>query len=80
MGALDHIVRTRAGALRGISVLQRRPHARSSGDPEGLGTPCLIHQPSYNMFNRWVERDGLLDTLDDLGVGRSPSRRWRRGC
>lgn len=34
-----------------------------------LGTPCLIHQPSYNMLNRWIERDGLLDTLDDLGVG-----------
>jgi L-glyceraldehyde 3-phosphate reductase len=33
-----------------------------------LGTPLLIHQPSYSMFNRWVE-DGLLDTLDDLGVG-----------
>ena len=34
-----------------------------------LGTPCLIHQPSYNILDRWVERDGLLDTLDDLGVG-----------
>ena len=34
-----------------------------------LGTPCLIHQPSYNILNRWVERDGLLDALDDLGVG-----------
>jgi len=33
-----------------------------------LGTPCLIHQPSYNMFNRWVE-DGLLDTLKEEGVG-----------
>ena len=34
-----------------------------------LGTPCLIHQPSYSMLNRWVEEDGLLDTLDGLGVG-----------
>ncbi|MGO4832422.1 aldo/keto reductase, partial [Rhizobiaceae sp. 2RAB30] len=34
-----------------------------------LGTPCLIHQPSYSMINRWVEDDGLLDTLDGLGIG-----------
>jgi L-glyceraldehyde 3-phosphate reductase len=34
-----------------------------------LGTPCLIHQPSSNMLNRWVERDGLKDTLTELGVG-----------
>ena len=34
-----------------------------------LGTPCLIHQPSYNLFNRWVEEDNLLNTLDDLGIG-----------
>jgi L-glyceraldehyde 3-phosphate reductase len=33
-----------------------------------LGTPCLIHQPSYNMFDRWVE-DGLLDVLSDEGIG-----------
>ena len=34
-----------------------------------LGTPCVIHQPSYSMLNRWVERDGLKDTLQELGVG-----------
>ena len=34
-----------------------------------LGTPCVIHQPSYNMLNRWVEKDGLKDTLAELGVG-----------
>jgi len=34
-----------------------------------LGTPILIHQPSYSMINRWVEEDGLLDTLEDLGIG-----------
>jgi L-glyceraldehyde 3-phosphate reductase len=34
-----------------------------------LGTPCLIHQPSYSMINRWVEADGLLDTLDEEGIG-----------
>src|SRR5690606_11956568 len=34
-----------------------------------LGTPCLIHQPSYSMINRWVEEDGLLETLCELGIG-----------
>ena len=34
-----------------------------------MGTPFVIHQPSYSMINRWVEEDGLLDTLDGLGVG-----------
>src|SRR5690606_36271861 len=34
-----------------------------------LGTPCLIHQPSYSMINRWIEDDGLLDTIDELAVG-----------
>lgn len=44
--------------------------ARISGRRSGSRqTPCLIHQPSYSILNRWVERDGLLDTLDDLGIG-----------
>jgi L-glyceraldehyde 3-phosphate reductase len=34
-----------------------------------MGVPCLIHQPSYSILNRWVEEDGLLDTLEELGVG-----------
>ena len=34
-----------------------------------LGTPCVIHQPSYNMLNRWVETDGLKETLAELGIG-----------
>ena len=36
---------------------------------QSLGTPCLIHQPSYNILNRWVEKDGLRETLADLGIG-----------
>jgi L-glyceraldehyde 3-phosphate reductase len=36
---------------------------------KAYNVPLLIHQPSYNMFNRWVERDGLKDTLHDLGIG-----------
>jgi L-glyceraldehyde 3-phosphate reductase len=34
-----------------------------------MGTPCLIHQPSYSILNRWIERDGLLDTLEAEGIG-----------
>src|SRR6185295_12650246 len=34
-----------------------------------LGTPCLIHQPSYSMLNRWIEADGLLDRLATEGIG-----------
>ncbi|MEE3214590.1 MAG: aldo/keto reductase, partial [Pseudomonadota bacterium] len=34
-----------------------------------MGTPCLIHQPSYSMINRWIEDDGLLDVLDEEGIG-----------
>ena len=45
-----------------------------------LGTPCIIHQPSYSMLNRWIEDDGLLDTLDELASAPSSSRRWRRAC
>ena len=43
------------------------------------GVRLLIHQPSYSMFNRWIETDGLIDTLGDLGVGCTASRPWRRG-
>lgn len=44
-----------------------------------LGTPCPIHQPSYSILNRWLERDGLLDALDNLGIGSivfSPNAGW----
>jgi L-glyceraldehyde 3-phosphate reductase len=36
---------------------------------KSLGTPCIIHQPSYNILNRWVETDGLKETLTELGMG-----------
>jgi L-glyceraldehyde 3-phosphate reductase len=41
---------------------------RAAAIPKGLGTPCVIHQPSYSMLNRWIE-DGLTDTLEELGIG-----------
>jgi L-glyceraldehyde 3-phosphate reductase len=68
MGALDQIVRQGKALYAGISSYtpeQTRQAARILRD---LGTPCLIHQPSYSMFNRWIE-DGLLDVLQEEGIG-----------
>ncbi len=69
MGALDHIVRSGRALYAGISSYNSQRTREAVKILKDLGTPCLIHQPSYNLLNRWVERDGLLDTLDDLGVG-----------
>ncbi|MDB6182020.1 L-glyceraldehyde 3-phosphate reductase [Paracoccus fistulariae] len=69
MGALDHIVRSGRALYAGISSYNSQRTAEAVAILKDLGTPCLIHQPSYNMLNRWVENDGLLDALDDLGVG-----------
>jgi L-glyceraldehyde 3-phosphate reductase len=69
MGALDHIVRSGRALYAGISSYNSERTRDAVAILRDLGTPCLIHQPSYNMFNRWVERDGLLDALDDLGIG-----------
>ena len=69
MGALDHIVRSGRALYAGISSYNSERTRAAAAILKDLGTPCLIHQPSYNMFNRWVERDGLKDTLADLGIG-----------
>jgi len=69
MGALDHIVRSGKALYVGISSYNSQRTKEAVAILKDLGTPCLIHQPSYNMLNRWVEDDGLLDTLDELGVG-----------
>jgi L-glyceraldehyde 3-phosphate reductase len=69
MGALDHIVRSGRALYVGISSYNSQRTKEAVAILNDLGTPCLIHQPSYNMLNRWVEKDGLLNTLDDLGVG-----------
>ena len=69
MGALDHIVRSGRALYVGISSYNSQRTREAVAILKDLGTPCLIHQPAYNMLNRWVERDGLKDTLDDLGVG-----------
>ena len=69
MGALDHIVRSGRALYVGISSYNSKRTRAALDILADLGTPCLIHQPSYNLLNRWVEHDGLLDTLEDLGVG-----------
>ncbi|CTQ33111.1 L-glyceraldehyde 3-phosphate reductase [Jannaschia rubra] len=69
MGALDHIVRSGRALYVGISSYNSQRTAEAAAILRDLGTPCVIHQPSYNMLNRWVERDGLLDTLDAEGIG-----------
>ena len=69
MGALDQIVRSGKALYVGISSYNSARTREAVAILEDLGTPCLIHQPSYNMLNRWVEQDGLRDTLAELGVG-----------
>jgi L-glyceraldehyde 3-phosphate reductase len=68
MGALDLVVRQGKALYAGISNYKPAEAARAIQILRGLGTPCLIHQPSYSMLNRWVE-EGLLDLLDAEGVG-----------
>jgi len=68
-GALDHIVRSGRALYVGISSYNSHRTREAAAILKELGTPCLIHQPSYSMLNRWIEEDGLLDTLDDLGIG-----------
>lgn len=69
MGALDQIVRQGKALYIGISSYNSQRTREAVDILFELGTPLLIHQPSYNMLNRWVERDGLKDTLSELGVG-----------
>ncbi len=69
MGALDQAVRSGKALYAGISSYNSQRTREAATILRDLGTPCLIHQPSYSMINRWVEDDGLLDTLDGLGIG-----------
>ncbi len=68
MGALDFIVRSGRALYAGISTYSPEQTREASRILRELGTPCLIHQPRYNMFDRWIE-DALLDTLADEGIG-----------
>ncbi|CAN5506696.1 L-glyceraldehyde 3-phosphate reductase [soil metagenome] len=71
MGALDLIVRQGKALYVGISSYQPEEAAKAFKILKELGTPCLIHQPKYSMFDRWVE-NGLMDLLGNEGVGCIP--------
>ncbi|MBO9617675.1 MAG: L-glyceraldehyde 3-phosphate reductase [Niabella sp.] len=71
MTALDLIVRQGKALYVGISNYRKEEAAKAFKILKELGTPCLIHQPKYSMFERWVE-DGLLDLLEKEGVGCIP--------
>src|SRR5262249_3450331 len=68
MGALDTAVRQGKRLYAGLSSYSPERTREAPGTLDRLGTPLLIHQPSYSMLNRWIE-DGLLDVLGELGVG-----------
>ncbi len=72
MGALDLIVRQGKALYVGISNYHPKEAAEAFRILKELGTPCLIHQPKYSMFERWVENEGLLDLLEQEGVGCIP--------
>ena len=68
MGALDRAVRSGKALYAGISNYDAKQTAAAAKILRALGTPCLIHQPKYSMFQRWVE-DGLLKVLSNEGIG-----------
>ena len=72
MAALDLIVRQGKALYVGISNYRPKEAAEAIRILKELGTPCLIHQPKYSMFERWVEKEGLLDLLGKEGVGCIP--------
>jgi L-glyceraldehyde 3-phosphate reductase len=68
MGALDFIVRSGRALYVGISTYDPAQTREAAAILKSLGTPCLIHQPRYNMFDRWIE-EGLLAVLAEEGIG-----------
>jgi L-glyceraldehyde 3-phosphate reductase len=68
MGALDAAVRQGKALYVGISSYSAEKTREAAGILRELGTPCVIHQPSYSMLNRWIEPE-LLDTVGELGIG-----------
>ncbi|HEX6682090.1 MAG TPA: L-glyceraldehyde 3-phosphate reductase [Candidatus Limnocylindrales bacterium] len=69
MGALDAAVRSGKALYAGISSYSSAKTREAAAILGRMGTPLLIHQPSYSMINRWLERDNLLDTLEEVGAG-----------
>jgi L-glyceraldehyde 3-phosphate reductase len=68
MGALDYAVRSGKALYAGLSNYSAEQTARASKILRDLGTPCLIHQPKYHMFDRWIE-EGLSEVLVSEGIG-----------
>ena len=79
MGALDSAVRAGKALYVGISSYSGERTREAVAILRELGTPLLIHQPSYSMLNRWIEED-LLDVLARPASAASPSPRWPRAC
>ena len=69
MGALATAVQQGKALYVGVSSYNSARTAEAAKILRELGTPCLIHQPSYSMLNRWIEADRLLDTLEREGIG-----------
>jgi L-glyceraldehyde 3-phosphate reductase len=69
MGALHTAVQSGKALYAGISSYSPEMTEQAARILADLGTPLLIHQPSYSMLNRWIETEGLLDTLADVGAG-----------
>jgi L-glyceraldehyde 3-phosphate reductase len=69
MGALDTVVRQGKALYAGISSYSAEKTREAAAIMRVLGTPILIHQPSYSMLNRWIETEGLLEALADEGIG-----------
>jgi len=72
MGALHTAVQQGKALYVGISQYKSDDTKRAAQILREMGTPCLIHQPRYNMLDRWVEEDGLLDVLEKEGIGCIP--------
>lgn len=69
MGALSDLVRQGKALYVGLSNYKAAETKKAAAILKANGTPLLIHQPSYSMLNRWVEEDGLLDVLEEVGAG-----------
>lgn len=76
MKALDHVVRQGKALYVGLSNYPAEQARKAIDILNDLGTPCLIHQPKYSMFERAPE-EGLLDVLQEKASAAFPSRRWR---
>jgi L-glyceraldehyde 3-phosphate reductase len=80
MGALDLAVRQGKALYVGVSSYSSAQTREAATILAQLGTPLLLHQPSYSLLNRWSEHDRLLDTLEEVGAGCIAFSPLARGC